>query len=225
MSNPYRLLIFDLDDTLVYSHIWTPAETRLFNLLGAPFRPEVVERYKGMNARDVARIIHDHVKPVGYTAEECGRLLREFLLESARGVTTARSGADALLRAVAGRFTLAVASGSPVEVIRLMLNRFGWLPLFSHLVSSEEVPHGKPAPDVFLETLRRARCTPDKALVIEDSLFGVRAAKAAGVTCYAVPSTDDPNIAAEADHAFPTLAEMIPALAGGEEPAVDDAVK
>jgi len=45
----------------------------------------------------------------------------------------------------------------------------------------------------------------------------VRAAKAAGLTCYVVPSTGDPDVAAEADLAFPTLAEMIPVLAGGEE--------
>jgi HAD superfamily hydrolase (TIGR01509 family) len=225
MPNPYRLLIFDLDDTLVYSHIWTPAETRLFNLLGEPFRPEVAVRYKGMNARDVAREIHAAVRPANYTAEECGRLLREFLLESAQGHTEARPGADALLRAVAGRYALAVASGSPVEVIRLMLDRFGWLPSFSLLVSSEEVQRGKPAPDVFLETLRRAECGPREALVVEDSLFGVRAAKAAGLTCYAVPSTDDPRIAAEADRAFPTLAEIVPALAGGEGPVVDARAK
>jgi len=209
---PFRLLIFDLDDTLVYSHIWTPAETRLFNLLGEPFRPEVAVQYKGMNAGDVARVIYEYAQPAEYSAAECGRLLRRFLLESARGETAARPGADDLLRAVGGRFALAVASGSPVEVIRLMLERFGWLPLFSHLVSSEEVTRGKPAPDVFLETLRRAGCAPGEALVIEDSLFGVRAAKAAGLACYAVPSTDDPRIAAEADRAFPTLAEMMPAL-------------
>jgi len=212
-----RLLIFDLDDTLVSSRCWVPAETRLFNLLGQPFQPELALRYKGMNARDVARTIYEYAHSADYTPEDCGRLLREFLLESAQEGTVPRPGADELLRAVAGRYQLAVASGSPVEVIRMMLDQFGWLPLFSLLVSSEEVPHGKPAPDVFLETLRRTDCAPDEALVIEDSLFGVRAAKAAGIPCFVAPSSDDPRIIVEADRAFPTLAEMIPALAGGEE--------
>jgi len=220
-----RLLIFDLDDTLVSSRCWVPAETRLFNLLGHPFEPELAVRYKGMNARDVARAIYDYARPADYTPEDCGRLLRAFLLESAQEGTVPRPGANELLRAVAGKYELAVASGSPVEVIRLMLDQFGWLPLFSLLVSSEEVERGKPAPDVFLETLQRADCAPDEALVIEDSFFGARAAKAAGIRCFVAPSTGDPRIPAEADRAFPTLAEMIPALAGGEEAVVDDAVK
>ncbi|MHB0936762.1 MAG: HAD family hydrolase [Armatimonadota bacterium] len=212
-----RLLIFDLDDTLVSSRCWVPAETRLFNLLGHSFQPELAVRYKGMNARDVARTIYDYARPADYTPEECGRLLRTFLLESARDGTVPRPGAEELLRAVSGKYRLAVASGSPVEVIRLMLDQFGWLPLFSLLVSSEEVPRGKPAPDVFLETLRRAGCPPNEALVIEDSLFGVRAAKAGGIRCFVAPSSDDPRIIEAADRAFPTLAEMVPALAGGEE--------
>ncbi len=212
---PFRLVIFDLDDTLVASRIWVPAETRLYALLGQPYRPDIAARYKGMNARDVGRTIHAHLQPAGYSAEACGRLLRTFLLECAHAPTAPMPGADALVRALAGRVPLAVASGSPREVIRLLLARFGWLDAFTHLVTSEEVPRGKPAPDVFLETLRRTACAADAAVVIEDSLPGVRAAKAAGLTCFVVPSSDDPRIAAAADLAVPSLAALIPVLRPG----------
>ena len=208
----YRLIMFDLDDTLVASRTWVPAETMLYARLGSPYRPDIAATYKGMNAWDVARTMHARLQPPDSSAEECGRLLRGYLLECAHLPTAPMPGADALVRALAGRATLAVASGSPLEVIRHMLHRFGWGDAFSLLVSSEEVPRGKPAPDVFLETLRRAGCPPAEALVIEDSLAGVRAARAAGVACFVAPSSDDPRIAAEADRAFPSLAEMLPVL-------------
>ena len=213
MATPFRLLIFDMDDTLVSSRYWTPAETRLFNLLGEPFRPDIARQYKGMNAGDVGRTIHAHLQPADYTAEDCARLLREFLLATAQEETTApMPGADALLRAVAGRYELAVASGAPLAVIRAMLARFGWLDWFSWLVSSEEVPRGKPAPDVFLEALRRGGRRAEEALIIEDSLLGVQAAKRSGMACWAVPGGDDPRIVAAADRVFTSLDEMIPVL-------------
>lgn len=221
MAYPYRLLIFDLDDTLVSARYWTPAETRLFNLLGQPFRPDIAQCYKGMNAGDVGRAIHAHLKPENYSTEDCARLLREYLLEMAGQETTQpMPGADALLRALAGKVEMAVASGSPLSVIRLMLERFGWLDYFTHLVTSEELAHGKPAPDVFLEALRRAGHPPQDAVIIEDSLLGVRAANAAGIPCFVVPSSDDARIVQLADRVLPSLKEMIPVLLRCKAPVV-----
>jgi HAD superfamily hydrolase (TIGR01509 family) len=221
MGSPFRLLIFDMDDTLVSARFWTPAETRLFNLLGQPFRPDIAILYKGMNAGDVGRTIHAQLQPANYSAEDCARLLREFLLEiAADEETQPMPGADALLHAMQGKVDMAVASGSPLAVIRLMMERFGWLDCFSLLVTSEDVARGKPSPDVFLEALRRAGHPSRDAVIIEDSLVGVRAAKAAGITCFVAPSSDDPRIVQETDRAFPSLHEMIPVLLGCKAPVV-----
>jgi beta-phosphoglucomutase-like phosphatase (HAD superfamily) len=54
-------------------------------------------------------------------------------------------------------------------------------------VSGVEVPRGKPAPDIFLETAKRLGVAPNACVVIEDSERGVRAARAAGMRCVAVP--------------------------------------
>ncbi|HEY3379357.1 MAG TPA: HAD family phosphatase [Armatimonadota bacterium] len=205
----FELLIFDMDDTLIASaETWGTAEARLFTRFGQVRDPRVSELYKGMNAWDVGRVIYEQVQPAGYSARESGRILREYLLEEFSHAPRVLPGADALLRAAATRFPLAVASGSPLEVIESVLARNGWTDCFRLLVSSESVPHGKPAPDVFLETAARCGCPPHAALVFEDSLHGVRAAKRAGMTCFVVPSNDDPRIPAEADRTFSSLHDI-----------------
>ncbi len=205
----FRLLIFDLDDTLVSSaQTWRVAELRVFQELGAEFDVRVAARYKGMNAVDVGRVIYEQLLPPGYTAQQCSHLMRGFLLEEFRKPVQAMPGAEALIRATYGQFPLAVASGSPLEVIREVLAQRGWTNCFRLLVSSESVAHGKPEPDVFLETARQFGCTPGEALVFEDSLNGVSAAKRAGMTCFVTPSSDDPRIPREADCAFSSLADI-----------------
>lgn len=200
------LLIFDLDDTLISSgQTWTRAEMRLFALLGGVYDPRVVETYKGMNAWDIGQVIHAHLQPEGIDARECGRVLRAYLLDEVHQSTQEMPGADALVRLAATHLPLAVASGSPQEVIDTVLAQHGWTDSFHVLVSSEHVAHGKPAPDVFLAAAEQAGCAPARTLVIEDSLNGVLAAKRAGMTCYAVPSSDDPRIVDIADRSFPTL--------------------
>ncbi|MHB9131612.1 MAG: HAD family hydrolase [Armatimonadota bacterium] len=205
----FHAIIFDMDDTLVASgETWQRAEARLFALFGHLYDPRIAALYKGMNARDVGRTIYEQFHPESYTAETCGRLLREYLLESFQGTLTPMPGADALLRRVAGQYTLAIASGSPLEAINMVLDRFGWREFFSVIISSEAMVHGKPAPDVFLETARQLNCDPAEILVFEDSLHGVHAAKRAGMTCFVVPSNPDPVIAQSADRAYSSLTEV-----------------
>jgi len=205
----FELLIFDMDDTLVASaETWKCAESRLFQLLGTEYDVKIADGYKGMNAAGVGRVIWEQLRPAGMSTEECCRLLREVLLEEFRKPLRPMAGADRLLRAAGQHFPLAIASGSPLEAIQLVLAQFAWTPLVPLAVSSESVPHGKPAPDVFLETARRFGCSPERTLVFEDSLHGVRAAKRAGMTCFTVPSSNDPRIGEEADRCFHSLEEV-----------------
>lgn len=209
----FRFIIFDMDDTLISSTTtWQRAEKQLFHWLGQPYPPEIIQHHKGMSARDIGRTIHRHLPAPQISAEECGHMLRELLLDGFRCPLVQMPGADSLLRDLVGRYRLCVASGSPLEGVRLALEQCGWLGFFDVLLSSEGLPHGKPAPDIFLEAARRADCAPGEALVVEDSLIGVQAAKQAGMTCYAVPSHDDPAIAQTADRVFLSLDFLAPVL-------------
>jgi HAD superfamily hydrolase (TIGR01509 family) len=202
-------IIFDMDDTLVASGpVWREAEERLFAALGSAYRPEIALKYKGQNARDVGATIRRELAVSDRSEDECGRRMREFLLEAFARPVPALEGADALVRALATRYPLAVASGSPEEAIRSVLARSGWSALFEVVVSSESVRAGKPAPDVFLAAARLLGAIPARCLVFEDSLHGARAARAAGMPCFVVPSMADPRIGELADRVYPSLAAV-----------------
>ena len=84
-------------------------------------------------------------------------------------------------RAWHGRVPMAVASNGRLSNVEASLRVTGLLPLFETIVAAEDVPEGKPAPDVFLEAARRLRVAPDACVVLEDSDEGMRAAAAAGM--------------------------------------------
>ena len=110
-------------------------------------------------------------------------------------------------------YALAVASGSVKTVIGEVLKLKGMHRFFSATVSAEEVANPKPAPDVFLEAAKRINVSPDRCCVIEDSTFGVAAAKAAGMRCIAITNTFPRAKLGLADHvvdAYGEIADLLP---------------
>jgi len=81
----------------------------------------------------------------------------------------------------------AIASGSTPEAIELSLGFAGIKDCFDVYVSADEVLHGKPFPDIFLESARRLGVAAAHCVVVEDSVYGVQAAKAARMDVIAVP--------------------------------------
>jgi HAD superfamily hydrolase (TIGR01509 family) len=94
---------------------------------------------------------------------------------------------------------MAVASGSSPEAIDAILSGTGLAAQLRIYVSADEVTHGKPAPDVFLEAARRLGAMPAHCTVLEDAIPGAAAAYAAGMRCIAIPyvaaQADDPAFA------------------------------
>jgi HAD superfamily hydrolase (TIGR01509 family) len=119
------------------------------------------------------------------------------------------------VRALAQRWPLAVASSANRPLIDLVLELTGMAALFRATVSSEEVPRGKPEPDVYIEAARRLNVVPGRCAAVEDSTNGIRSARAAGMRVIAVPRPDFPPFAEAlrlADTALDSLSEVEPAL-------------
>jgi HAD superfamily hydrolase (TIGR01509 family) len=76
---------------------------------------------------------------------------------------------------------VAVASGGILPVVLKTLDSIGFTGFFSVIVTSEQVPRGKPYPDMFLEAARRLGVSPEACVVVEDSPAGFEAAQAAGM--------------------------------------------
>lgn len=81
---------------------------------------------------------------------------------------------------------LGLCSSSVREWVDACLKAIGLAGQFDAMTTGDEIEHGKPAPDIYLETARRLGVPPRECLAIEDAPAGIRAAHAAGMTCWAV---------------------------------------
>ncbi len=124
-------------------------------------------------------------------------------------------GAVQAVERMAKRFRLGLASSSNRPIIELVLELAAIADRFEVTVSSEEVEHGKPAPDVYLDVLRRMKVAPERAAAIEDSTNGLLSARVAGMLVIAVPNPVFPPRAdalAAADVVVDSITELTPEL-------------
>jgi HAD superfamily hydrolase (TIGR01509 family) len=180
----YQGYIFDCDGTLAHSMpvhylAWKKAveeagghipEDLFYSLGGVPSR-QIVSR---LNAKFGFQM----------DPEAIATLKERYYVESIPQVTPIEKVA-AFAREVASFAKVAVASGGILPVVLKTLESIGFADFFSVIVTSEQVPHGKPYPDMFLEAARRLNVQPETCLVLEDSPAGFEAATAAGMD-YAV---------------------------------------
>lgn len=168
----------------------------------------------GANSRAWSRIMRERLG-LELPDEAIERAIVDGVVERYRreGAPGIDGAVDAVRRIAADR-PVAVASSAHRAVIDAALGATGLTTVFAVVVSSDDVAHGKPAPDVYLEAARRLDADPATCLVIEDSLNGVKAARAAGMTVVLVPNRSvppAPGTAALADVVLPRLADLDPA--------------
>ena len=184
--------MFDLDGVLIDSEqVWDGVRERLANERGGRYDERSQRAMMGMSSPEWSRYMHDVVglreSPEQINREVVARMLELY----AEGPPWLPGALDAVRR-LAAAFPLGLASSSNRELIDVVLAAGGVAARFRATVSSEEVARGKPAPDVYLEASRRLGIEPHACAAIEDSHNGIRSAKAAGMTCLAVPNLHFP---------------------------------
>jgi HAD superfamily hydrolase (TIGR01509 family) len=214
----FDLVIFDCDGVVVDSERITHDVFGAFiRSLGANLSErEMREQFLGRSLADCLAIVEritGRSPPAGeldaYRAER-DRILRENVV--------AVSGIREVLDGLA--IPYCIASSGDHDKMRATLGATGLLPLFEgRLFSVTEVARAKPAPDVFLYAARRMGFAPERTAVIEDSVNGVIAGRAAGMTVYGFAGLFEPErLAAAGAHAtFVRMADL-PALLGGARP-------
>ncbi len=188
--NGIHALLFDFDHTLAdTTAVWDAAQRALARHIGCVWTDEREALVHGLNACDLAAAVCCHTG-TRVPVPECQAVMRAALVAAyAAAQIAAMPGACDLVRRLHGRVPMAVASGSPREGILMALEQMGIRAQFDCVMSSEEVPRGKPHPDIFLAVAQALRVAPPQCLVFEDSRIGARAAHAAGMRCFVVPST------------------------------------
>jgi len=105
-----------------------------------------------------------------------------------------------LVEKLAGKFPLALASGSERAVVQTVLSLQNLGRFFQVVVTAADVEHGKPAPDIFLHAAKLLQVEPGQCWVIEDSKPGVMAGRAAGMRVIAVTNTHSAEELSQAHH-------------------------
>jgi HAD superfamily hydrolase (TIGR01509 family) len=204
-------VVFDLDGVLIQTEeLWDEVRERMARDAGGRYGPEEQRAMMGMSSPEWSRYMHEHVGLPGSPDEIAAEVVRR-MAERYREQLPLIDGAVEAVERLAAEFTLGVASSSNRPLIDLVLELSGLSPRFRATVSSEEVPRGKPAPDVYLEACRRLGVEPDRAAAIEDSHAGIGSAKAAGLRVIAIPNPSYPpgdDALAQADLVLDSLASL-----------------
>jgi HAD superfamily hydrolase (TIGR01509 family) len=207
-------VVFDLDGLLLDSEqVWDEVRERLTKERGGRWHDRAQADMMGMSSTEWTRYMHEVLR-VRDVPDEINRLVVERMAERYRERLPLVDGAVEAVRRIGERWPLALASSSNRELIDFALELMGVADLFRVTISSEEVERGKPAPDVYLEAARRLEVAPERAVAIEDSGAGIRAAKAAGMRVIAIPNPHFPppeDVLESAEVVLDSLAELTPA--------------
>ena len=212
----FQAVIFDMDGLL------TDSESIGLDVIhdqgfqqGVDIPLDLIRETLGADDASAAQMYHRF-----YPDLDTDRLFRDFRdamhALAKEGKIPLKKGAVELLNALKARnIPCAVASSSSLDTIELYLSKVNVLSYFSALVTgaAEDIP-SKPAPDIFLRAAAALGAEPEKCLVLEDSVHGVQAGRAAGMTVVMVPDMIpySEGLAPYVDHVLPDLSAVIPLL-------------
>ncbi|MBR3740755.1 MAG: HAD family phosphatase [Clostridia bacterium] len=210
----FQAVIFDMDGLLMDSECVGLTVMHECGLLqGYDIPVDMVRETIGSNKQSSSDFYHQFFPDL-----DTDRLFLDFknaMCDLARqGGIPLKKGARELLEAVKARhIPMAVASSSGLGTIRIYLESVGIISYFDQIMTGSGLP-SKPAPDVFLKTAEELNAPPERCLVLEDSIHGVQAGRAAGMTVAMVPDmipyTDD--LKPFCDYVLPDLTAVIPLL-------------
>jgi HAD superfamily hydrolase (TIGR01509 family) len=182
-----RAVVFDLDGVIIDTEgVWEEVRRAYVAGFGKQFLPDSQARIMGMSTGEwsthLSRDLGVPRTPAEVAADVLGRMAERY----AEALPLIPGSVDAVRR-MAARYPLALASSSARILIDQVLKTAGLTGEFQVTLSTEEVPRGKPAPDVYLAAASRLGHPPETCAAVEDSSNGLRSAAAAGLTVIAVP--------------------------------------
>jgi mannitol-1-/sugar-/sorbitol-6-/2-deoxyglucose-6-phosphatase len=209
---PCKAVIFDMDGLIIDSEpYWKQAEKLVFGKLGLELTDTLLQQVMGFRLNEVVKYWYDYQPWLNpdfiETEKEITATVKKLIIDHAK----AMPGVIPLLQALAQTdLKLAIASSSSMSLIQAVVQKLRIETYFDVLWSAEYESFGKPHPTIFLSTAHKLAISPNDCWVIEDSINGVIAAKAARMKCLAVPDLSqlhDPRFAI-ADKVIPSLEQL-----------------
>ncbi|MBQ1068794.1 HAD family phosphatase [Micromonospora sp. D75] len=211
-------VLFDLDGVIVDSEpVWEKVRRAYVAEHGGVWQRDTQRRLMGMSTGEWAEYLSGELG-VDRSAEQVAtEVVTEMARRYAQRVPVI-DGAEEVVRRIAARWPLGLASSSPTRLIAAALDATGLAGSFGATLSTEETARGKPAPDVWLAVAGRLGVDPARCVAVEDSSNGVRSAAAAGCRVVAVPHGSyplDPDAEALATVLLPSIGALTPAVVAG----------
>jgi HAD superfamily hydrolase (TIGR01509 family) len=204
-------VVFDLDGVLVDSEpVWEQVRRGLVAERGGHWPADAQRRIMGMSTPEWARYLSEDLG-VGLPPDEVATLVTDQMVARYQERVPFIDGAVDAVRRFAARWPLGLASSSPPRLIETVLQSAGLRSSFKVVMSTEQVAHGKPAPDIYLAVTAALGCPPPDCAAVEDSSNGLRSAAAAGLRVIAIPQPrypPDPDALAQASLVRSSLADL-----------------
>jgi HAD superfamily hydrolase (TIGR01509 family) len=183
-----KAVLWDNDGVLVDTETLFFEVTRAaFAELGLALTKEIWgRRYlsEGRPSREIATELGGDPSRIAQVLEERNAQYRRILAQP----PVIRPQVRETLTALAGRVRLAIVTGCDREQLNLVHQSSGLLDFFEVIVTSDDSPHAKPHPELYLTALKALKLKPSECIAIEDSPRGLASARSAGIRCMVVPT-------------------------------------
>jgi mannitol-1-/sugar-/sorbitol-6-/2-deoxyglucose-6-phosphatase len=208
---PIEAVIFDMDGVLVDSEVyWIQARQTFAKTHGKSWTMDDHRVAMGRNTLEWAKVVQERLE-LHLDLDVIIAEIKQHLITHYEQRLPLLPGAIEAVKTAASAYPVALASGSPKDIIDYVMNLTGLDQVFQHVVYADDMTHGKPAPDVYLHTAKLLNVPPDVCVGIEDSPNGIRSLRAAGMSIIAVPSPGFPladDVSALADVKLDSLEEF-----------------
>ncbi len=186
----FDAVIFDWDGTLADTkRVVVNSFQKVLREIGCEVSDEFIARRIGIGTRNTFK---EAIKATNITLDD--KTIDELVKEKIKIQTELTEnvnlfeGAVDLLNSLYNRVKIALATMSNREVVNKLLSEKRVRKYFDVVITADDVLQPKPNPEVFLKCAKKLKCRPEKCVVIEDSIFGVKAAKEAKMKCIAILS-------------------------------------
>ncbi|MBM2621525.1 HAD family phosphatase [Actinoplanes sp. LDG1-06] len=211
-------VVFDLDGVIIDTEeVWEQVRRGYVAEYDREFLPDTQDRMMGMSTPEWSGHLANDVG-VPRTPEQVADDVLSRMAERYRTSLPLIPGSIEAVQRLGARFPLALASSSARVLIDQVLETAGLTDAFRVTLSTEEVPRGKPAPDVYLAACEKLGFAPSVCAAVEDSSNGLRSAGAAGLAVIAVPHGVYPpaeDALALASMVVTNVSELSPAVIEG----------
>lgn len=210
MKIKFSAVIFDMDGVIVDSPlIWEDIVEQFFNEHVSGWTRKHTQLVEGMGIEDIFHILRQQYQ-ISLTPQELKKFYREAGFDIYQNKVSLLPGVKELIQQLRKKnIPLGLGSSSEHCWVKTVVERFELEPFFQSIISADHVAKCKPAPDIFLKVAQELNIPCAECLVIEDSRYGVQAAKKAGMTCLALGENLPPEATEEADWIATSFAQAI----------------